>query len=310
MFLELRHFRLLATVADAGSLAAASVRLHLTPSALSHQLRDAEERLGVRLFQRRNRRLVLTDAGERLVEAARRVLAIVAHTESTLRQGAPEEILRFSTDCYAAYGWLPPVLRKWQSVHPRAELSVVLEATRQPIPALLAGNLDLAVMTDAPSMARLSASPLFMDEFLLLVPAGHRFANRAWVAAEDLAEEHVLTYDAPRQQLDVFTRVLWPAGVEPKRHTRVPITEALIDLVRAESGVATLPNWVLPEPLNGIRTVRMTKTGIRRQWQAVRLAGIPAKPYLTDFVRALRDYVSEMAAIQPRTRPKVSQRTG
>lgn len=291
MDLELRHFRLVAAVADSGSLAAASLQLNLTPSALSHQLRDAEERLGIQLFQRRNRRLLLTGAGEKLLDSARRVLAQVDHAATALRGEAPEDLLRVSTACYTVYGWLPPVLQRWQREHPRVELRIVLEATRQPIPALLGGQLDLALTTDAPAQPRLVRTPLLADELLLLVPASHPFATRRHVAADDLASEHLLTYDAPREQLDLYTRLLWPAGVEPRRHTRVPLTEALIELVRGGMGVAPLADWILPRKMEGLRAVRLTPGGIRRRWSAVRLAAKRPPAPLTRFIELLRDHL-------------------
>ena len=97
MALELRHFELIAAIADTGSLAGASRKLFLTSSALSHQLRDAEERLGTRLFQRRHRRLLLTGAGQKVLDSARRVLAEVALAEAACRHQAPDDLLRLST---------------------------------------------------------------------------------------------------------------------------------------------------------------------------------------------------------------------
>ena len=222
MPLEFRHFALVIAVAETGSLTAASRRLHVTPSALSHQLRDAEERLGTQLFQRRNRRLLLTGAGEVFLASARRVTSEVARAEAGCRSEAPSDLLRISTGCYTAYGWLPAILGRWQADHPRVELRIVLEATRRPIPSLLDGALDLALTTDAPGHPRLQQSRLFADELLAVLPAGHALARRPHVTAEDLAGEHILTYDAPRDQLDMFTRVMWPAGVEPRRVSRVP----------------------------------------------------------------------------------------
>lgn len=289
MNLEIRHFKLVAAVADTGSLAAASLKLHLTPSALSHQLRDAEDRLGVQLFLRRNRRLLLTGAGEKLLDSARRVLASVAQAESLLGEDAPEDLVRISTGCYTAYTWLPPVLERWQKEHPRAELRIVLEATRQPVPALLNGQLDLALTCETVRQPRVVSTPLFRDELVLLVPEGHALASKRSASAEDIAREHLLTYDAPREQLDVFTRVFWPAGVEPQRVTRVPLTEAMVELVRGGVGVAPLADWVLPRKMEGLRVVRLTPEGVKRRWAAVRLAARKTSPSLMRFVQLLRE---------------------
>lgn len=294
MALEIRHFQLVAAVADTGTLAAASRQLHLTASALSHQLRDAEERLGVPLFERRHRRLLLNGAGEQLLRSARRLLADVAEVEARCRGDVPNDLIRLSTGCYTAYGWLPPVLSRWQTEFPRVELRINLEATRQPVPALLAGALDLALTTDAPRHARLSRAALFTDELVLLVPAKHPLASRRHVSAADLAREHLLVYDAPREQLDVFTRVLWPAGIEPRRVSRVPLTEALVELVRGGAGVAPLASWVLPTRRQGLATVRLTPKGVARRWSAVTMAARRPPLSLRRFVELLRDHVPHL----------------
>src|SRR5438270_13785153 len=117
--LDMRHHELLVAIAEEGSLTGATRRLHLSTSALSHQLRDAEERLGTPLFQRRHRRLLLTAAGEHFVDGARRVLAEVhAATRSAAARGLPRDLLRLSTECYTCYGWLAPVMGLFSSRHP------------------------------------------------------------------------------------------------------------------------------------------------------------------------------------------------
>src|SRR3989442_5728100 len=85
MDLEVRHLQLVSAVADCGSLTRAGDQLHLTQSALSHQLRDIEERLGAALFLRVGKRLVLTPAGERLLESARDLLDRLRQTEDAVR---------------------------------------------------------------------------------------------------------------------------------------------------------------------------------------------------------------------------------
>src|SRR5580700_11833587 len=103
MNLEIRHLKLVAAIAETGSVTLASNRLHLTQSALSHQLRDAEEQLGVPLFERRNRRMALTPAGERLLQSARAVIDELARAEKDIREcngnGTSKGVLRVSTEC-------------------------------------------------------------------------------------------------------------------------------------------------------------------------------------------------------------------
>src|SRR5213593_5264874 len=102
MEIEIRHLRLVSAVADLGSLTKAGDRLHLTQSALSHQLRDIESRLGTALFLRVGKRMILTPAGERVLRSADEVLATIERTEDAVRQlaGAKRGVLRLTTECY------------------------------------------------------------------------------------------------------------------------------------------------------------------------------------------------------------------
>src|SRR3989441_11862766 len=110
MDLEVRHLQLVSAVADCGSLTRAGDRLHLTQSALSHQLRDIESRLGAALFLRVGKRLVLTPAGGRVLGSAREGLQPPAQTAHDLRQlgGEPGGGRRLTTECYTCYHPLPP----------------------------------------------------------------------------------------------------------------------------------------------------------------------------------------------------------
>src|SRR5215510_1751691 len=110
MNLEIRHLKLLVAITEEKSVTKAGERLHLTQSALSHQLRDIEERLGAPLFLRVKRRMVPTPAGERLLASARGILERVEETERAIRRGAGEGLIRIAVECYTCYHWLPALL--------------------------------------------------------------------------------------------------------------------------------------------------------------------------------------------------------
>src|SRR5919202_6667526 len=135
MDLEVRHLQLVSSVADVGSLTRASERLHLTQSALSHQLRDIESRLGTALFLRVGKRLVLTPAGERLLASAKQVLDGLERTELEIRQMGRDRagVLRLTTECYTCYHWLPRVLTDYRRRFPAVEVRIDVDATHRPI---------------------------------------------------------------------------------------------------------------------------------------------------------------------------------
>ena len=118
----------------------AAERLHLSQSALSHQLSELEADLGTSLFRRLPREMVLTGPGERLLRSARVVLSELQGAERDLSglSTSGEGTLRITTECYTCYHWLPASVRPFEALYPRVDVQIVVEATRRPIEALLA----------------------------------------------------------------------------------------------------------------------------------------------------------------------------
>src|SRR5262247_1188619 len=166
MKLDIRHLKLIVAITEEKSVTRAGERLHLTQSALSHQLRDIEERLGTPLFLRMNKRMLPTQAGERLLVTARQVLDDLKRAEEDVARMASNKqgALRISTECYTCYHWLPDILKEFDRKFPGIEVHIILEATRQPIQALLDGKLDLAIVSSTPRDKHLRYQPLFKDE--------------------------------------------------------------------------------------------------------------------------------------------------
>jgi len=164
--LEIRHLRLLDAVAEEGSVTGAAKRLHTTQSALSHQLRDAEERLDARLFLRLGKKMVLTPAGGHLLGAARRVLEELRRAEeqvSSLSNGAGG-LIRLTTECYTCYHWLPPLLKRFHKRFPKVEVTIDAQSTTRAIDALLEGKLDVAILSSPLKNKNLELTPIVADE--------------------------------------------------------------------------------------------------------------------------------------------------
>jgi LysR family transcriptional regulator for metE and metH len=288
MDLEIRHLRLVAAVAEHQSLTKAGEVLHLSQSALSHQLRDIEERLGTRLFHRLNRRMLPTPAGERLLESARTVLSELGNAEVAIRTGLGQRpvTLRLSTECYTAYHWLPPVLKPFRQRFPHVEVCIDPTATSDPIGRLLSGELDLAIVSSSVKHARLAVRPLFDDEQVLLLPADHRLARRPYARLTDFGQERLLTYTGAEDS-HFLTRVLRPAGVVPTYVETVKLTEAAVEMVRAGLGVAVLSRWAVAPYLRrgSLVAQRITADGYARHWRAVVHAHLADADYLCEFLR-------------------------
>jgi LysR family transcriptional regulator for metE and metH len=292
MHLEIRHLRLIQAICNEGSVTRASNRLHLTQSALSHQLRDIEDKLGAPLFTRINKRMVLTPVGQRLLNSADTILAELQRAEEDIRQISlsRDGILRISTECYTCYHWLPALLKIFSRDFPRIEVQIVAEATRDPHQALLDGKIDLALVSNSLRESKLVYEPLFRDELVVILSKDHPLRVRSFIRAEDFINERLLIYAQPSDSYAV-QHVLAPAGVVPGRISSVPLTEAIVEMVKARVGLGILSRWsVAPQIESGMILARpLTRRGLYRRWSAATLKNKSTPAYLRAFVKLLAD---------------------
>ena len=288
--LEIRHLKLIVAIAEEESVTAAARRLFLTQSALSHQLRDAEEKLDTALFLRLGKRMAPTAAGEKLLEAARRILGALQEAEGQVREmnGGMQGLIRLSTECYTCYHWLPPVLERFHSRFPKIEVCIDLDGGRDPSERVLAGKLDVAVMSCPPPNKNLHLSPLGEDEMVLVMSPQHPLAAKRSIKPQDLAKETVLIYP-PRAESTLIRKVMEPAGVQPFRVMEIPLTEAILELAAAGTGLAFIAHWaVAPYVESGKVAARpLCDSGFHRQWFAVTLNRQPMLPYMKEFLTLL-----------------------
>jgi LysR family transcriptional regulator for metE and metH len=291
MDLEIRHLKLVEAVATEGSVTRAAARLNLTQSALSHQLRDIENRLETPLFRRTARRMTLTTAGEKVFECARRVLGEIENVEDAVRGGAHTRgRLRVTTECYTCYYWLPRQLREFRRRYPHVEVSINAKASSSPIEAVANGEVDIAIVSDPVGGKRVETTPLFADELLLVMAPDHRLAGKRYVTAKHLEQEHLILYCCDISQLTLYQEVLIPAGVRPLSLTGVELTEAILELVKAGMGVSAMARWAIRPAIESgqVKVTRITPKGLRRHWQAATLKSRSTPLYMREFVDLLR----------------------
>lgn len=245
--LELRHLRALAALADTASVTRAAARLHLTQSALSHQLAALEAYLDVPLFDRRQRPLQFTPAGQALLQLARQVLPEVEATRQALARlkAAPaRRELRIAVECHTCYDWLMPAMDAYREQHPHMELDLVSGFHAEPLALLAANQADMVIVSEAKRRAGIAYHPLFAYEAVALLARRHALAAKRYLTARDFAKETLITYPVPDRMLDVVRRVLKPASVDPARRT-AELTVAILQLVASGRGIAALPRWAV-----------------------------------------------------------------
>src|SRR5258706_11862347 len=214
------------------------------------------------------------------------MLAELARVENDLGSAGAEQetILRITTECYTCYHWLPCILQRFQQAYPRVSLQIDLEDTREPIPALLAGKIDVAILLSEVNVPGVQSKRLWNDEVMIVCSREHPFASRSYVRPADLANETVLVYP-PRQESWLLQELLNDEGVTPRSGKEVPLTEAIMELAAAGMGVGFLARWAIGPRLknHNLAARRFTRNGYRRSWSVATRAGNQPQ-YVADLV--------------------------
>jgi LysR family transcriptional regulator for metE and metH len=300
--MEIRHLRLVKAIVEEGSITKAIDKLYLTQSALSHQLKEAEYQLGTKIFLRLNKKMVLTQAGEKLYETANEVLDKLKDTEQEIKKlvfGESGEI-RLSTECYSSYHWLPSVMKQFQLLYPNIELKLIMEATHYPLQKLLAGQLDIAITSDPVKDDNIQYIELFQDEMVAVVSDVHPWTKKKFVVAEDFTTEHLLIHSLPLQTVTVHYYLLAPAGVSPKKITPLPLTEASLEMVKADMGIMVMAKWALQPYLKynaTLKSIKITRNGLKRKHFVATLANKRYAPYFSHFIDFLQNELNHQWTI-------------
>lgn len=290
--IELRHLRTLLALEETGSVSLAAQRVHLTQSALSHQIRVLENYFDTPLFERKSMPLRFTPAGERLLKLGRELLPRVAAAERDLMQiihGDAGE-LRVAVECHTCFDWLMPAMGVFRPQWPQVELDIVSGFQADPVSLLLTHRADIAIVSEAVPQAGIVYQPLFAYEMVGICAPDHPLAQKDVWQAEDFRDETLISYPVPDDMLDLLRKVLLPRGINPtRRHSELTI--AIVQLVASKRGIAALPYWsVMPYVEKQYVVARtLTDTPLQSELYAALRAEDAERAYLTDFCNIVRN---------------------
>ena len=302
--LDIKHLRTLTALRDGGTLVEAARRLHLTQSALSHQLKDLEERIGVSLFLRKTKPLRFTRAGLELLQLADQVLPQVQHTERNLKKLAGGDVgrLHMAIECHSCFEWLMPAINGFRDHWPEVEIDLSTSFNFEPIPALIRGDIDLVVTSDPQSHSDVHYQPLFRYQSLLAIANQHPLTRQSRIVPTDLQQETLIHYPVDRKRLDIFERFLTPHGIEPQMTRQTELTLMMVQLVASGRGVACLPNWAL-QPYLDASLITSRPLGDEGVWPTLYAAIRKEQAdtsYIQDFLQqALESSFKHLSGILP-----------
>ncbi len=295
--IERSHLRIIRTLHDMGTLTEAANALHLSQSALSHQIRYLEKKLDVALWERQGRNLRLTQAGNLLLQTAQQVLPVLEQAEQTLkaygegRQG----VLRIGVECYPCHQWLTGAIGDFLRQMPDVDIDIVNKFQFSGLEGLLNQHIDILITPDRMQDKNIGYEVLASYELMLVVSAGHPLAGREAITPEDLLDATLLTFPVPLERLDILVQFLNPAGIRPARIKKIESVELMLTMVDLGRGVCVLPEWLADNYRQGmtLQKIRLGEQGMQKKL-FVALRGQDREiAYMQQFIAIGRDTASK-----------------
>jgi LysR family hydrogen peroxide-inducible transcriptional activator len=231
------------------SFSEAARRCHVSQPGLSAQVRQAEETLGVRLFERDRRNVFVTPEGEAIVRRARRVLAETEELVSTAERFEEEGLvgtLRMGVIPTVAPYLLPQSLPRVRKEYPQLRLLLYEGQTHDIVARLHNGSLDLLLLALEADLGGAETHALFRDEFALALPSGHPLSNKRRVADADLATDEILLLDDGHCLRDQALPVCRRARAREVDDFRAGSLPTLAQMVASGLGMTLLPRIAIP----------------------------------------------------------------
>lgn len=311
MNVTLRQLRVFTEVARRLSFVRAAEALHLTPPAVTMQVKDLEAAVGLPLFEREGRQVSLTTGGEYLLVYARRVLAALKDAEDAMArlkrvEAGTLDIGLVSTAKY----FVPHLLARFREEHPGIEVRLHVSANREQLQALLRGNeIDLAVMGRPPREIATRAEPFAAHPQVFVAPPQHPLTRVGSVEPEDLEGVPFIVREpgsGTRKHMEDFFEA---HHFTPRLAMEMPSNESIKQAVMAGMGLSFLSLHTIGlEVRSGLLAiVPVVGTPIVRTWNVVHLAGRTLSPA----AEALRYFLLEHGEtwLADHDRPLLNPRT-
>ncbi len=258
--MEIRQLRTFQAVAQMLSFNRAAERLHYAQSSISAQIQALEEELEVKLFDRLGRRILLTEAGERLLQYAGKILDLADETRAeVVRSKEPEGALTIRVPESFCVHRLPPVVKQFRSRFPKVRLSFITCAVENLQKDLRKGITDLAfLLTESIQAADLEAEALGFEHIMLVASPGHPLAAKPEIQTRDLEGETILLSKVDCSYRRSFQQILDQQNVRTGTTLEFNSVEAIKQCVMEGVGITILPEIAVAREIAQGRLAALT----------------------------------------------------
>lgn len=266
-----RHLTIFLAVCDARNMTKAAGALHMTQPAVSQAIADLESHYGARLFERLNRKLCITAAGNRLLTYARHIVHLHEQSEEELRRFSALYRVRLGATVTIGSGILLEILREINRRHPDNQVVSLIQNTAVLEKLLLEDALDLALIEGEIHSPDLSATPFLSDALALYAAPQHALAGLRAIAPQALAGERFFVRETGSGSRELFEETLRRHGVSYQAAGVFNNTEAIKRAAAMNLGIGVLSERSVREELarGSLRRLPLVDLTLKRQFSIV-----------------------------------------
>jgi DNA-binding transcriptional LysR family regulator len=292
--MEIRQLKAFLAIAEAKTFTAGARRVNVTQAAISMQIRQLEDEVGLQLFTRTPRRVILTEAGEYLLERARKILREHDSALAEIAEVAGAEFgrLRIGTASGTfAMNQLPTILQSLKARFPNSELTVTSGTSQRLVDRMMHGEIDTAFISLPVENTNVTTESLFSDEIVAIANPHHPLANEKYISAATLAGEDLVLGERggnTRRMIDEFFAA---ANVRPNITMELSRQEAVNRMVENNLGVGMAGAKSVAREIQGGKLISWLIEGAEIQWELglARLRGGHFSPIGKEFVKLCKD---------------------
>lgn len=241
MNVSIRQLRIFVAAAKHGSFGKAAEELHLTPPAVSMQIKELEAQVGLPLFERSGRRVMLTITGEYFLVYARKILATLKDAEDAVAKFRNLRTGRLSLGMVStAKYFLPRLLGRFRTEHPGIEVRLSVGNRSQLVELMSRNEVDLAVMGRPPQELATRAEPFAAHPHVVVVSPGHPLASRGHVPAQWLSRFAFIAREPGSGTRAAMERYFQEFGITPHIEMEMASNETIKQAVMADMGISFL----------------------------------------------------------------------
>lgn len=275
--LDSRRLQQFCVLARTGSFTQTARELHLTQSGISHSMKALEHEAGCRLLDRLGKKVVLTQAGEQLLQHAEKILAEMASARDSLSALGKwgKGRLRLGASTTACQHLIPSVLREFKESFPDHVITLEPGDTPELVDALLKHRIDLALTLEVEGEAQLEFHPLFADELHFLVSAAHAWARSGRVEREEIPRQNYILYSKRSVTFRLIEDYFRREQMTLNTVFEVGSIEATKELVKLGLGISILAPWVARKEIDAgsLIALPLGRKKLSRRWGLIHWRG-------------------------------------